>query len=295
MAASDDVRELQALLKARGYFLGTSGPRGDGVDGVAGALTISAALAELRRIAGSELPPVIQPRPVDSVTSPSKWQAMIDLPLLQAAFPSNSSTELARWVDATRAAAIRWGIDQPRELASWLANIAVESGDLRRLEESLNYSTDALIAKFGRHRISIADAQQYGRNALHPANQQALANILYGGEWGRVNLGNTEPGDGWKFRGFGPKQLTGRGNQSRFAAAMGMDVEDVPAFVRTPEGGMMSAGWFWKVNDLDAKAATPGVADDRRAINGGSFGLAEVERRFDKLIEVLLDRERSMS
>src|SRR5690606_7538503 len=208
------------------------------------------------------------------------------------AFPANTATGLAPWVEPTRSACVRWGIDTIREVASFLANINVESTGLTQLTESLNYSTDALIQKFGRHRISVEDARRYGRNAQHPADQEALANILYGGEWGRKNLGNTEPGDGWRFRGYGPKQITGRDNCQRFADAMGMSIDDVPAYLRTPEGGMMGAGWFWKAHGLDAKAATPGVRDDRIAINGGTFGLTEVELGFNRLVEELLRRER---
>lgn len=220
-------------------------------------------------------------------------QRQIDLNFLSLAFPANTKAGLTVWVEPTRQACVKWGIDTFREVASFLANINIESAGLTRLSESLNYSTEALIAKFGRHRISEAQARQYGRNAQHPANQEALANILYGGTWGATNLGNTEPGDGWKFKGYGPKQLTGRRNQSKFAAAIGKPVDQIPAYLRTPEGGMQSAGWFWKTNDLDAKAATPGLDDDRRAINGGSFGLAEVEHIFDILIEELLRRERA--
>ena len=227
------------------------------------------------------------PRPAMSFA-----QRQIDLALLQIAFPANNAAGLTPWVKPTQDSCVHWGIDTFREVASFLANINVESAGLTRLSENLNYSTGALIAKFGRHRISVHEAEEYGRNAAHSANQETLANILYGGPWGAKNLGNTEPGDGWRFRGFGPKQLTGRANQSAFAKAVGMQVEDVPAYVRTPEGGMMSAGWFWKSHDLDAKAATPGLDDDRRAVNGGVFGLAEVERVFDDLIEELLRRER---
>lgn len=223
----------------------------------------------------------------------NKWQAMIDLPLLKLAFPANTNAELAEWVEPTRQACVRWGIDTLREIASFLANINVESAGLTRLTENLNYSTEALIAKFGRHRISVADANKYGRNAKHPANQEMLANILYGGAWGKKNLGNIHPTDGWDCRGFGPKQITGRANQQAFADAMGMTLPEAQAFMRTKEGGMMGAGWFWKSHDLDAKAATPGVEDDRRAINGGTFGLAEVEATFDKLIEEMLRREKA--
>lgn len=225
-------------------------------------------------------------------TSLSFAQKQIDLDFLDLAFPANNPAALAPWVPATQQACVRWGIDTFREVASFLANINEETSGLTRLEESLNYSVEALIAKFGRHRISIADANKYGRGNGHPANQEMLANILYGGKFGLDELGNTKPGDGWKFKGYGPKQLTGRDNQTRFAAAVGMSVDDVPAYVRTPLGGMMSAGWFWKSHDLDAKAATPGVRDDRIAINGGTFGLAGVEVSFDRLLGELLRREK---
>ena len=236
--------------------------------------------------------PVIVPRPVAPVESLNWVQQQIDIDLLCMAFPNNNRVNLVQWVRPTQMACYRWGIDTIRELASFLANINVESAGLTRLEENLNYSTEALITKFGRHRISIADANKYGRKAGQKANQRMIANILYGGAFGRKNLGNTEPEDGWNCRGFGPKQNTGRANQTAFAVAVGMALEAAQAYMRTPEGGMMSAGWFWKSHGLDAKAATPGVKDDRIAINGGTFGLAEVEVIFDKLIEELLRRER---
>lgn len=252
-------------------------------------------------LTGAGVPAADDPVPVKVPSAPllppstnlSFAQRQIDLDFLDLAFPANNPAALAPWVDATREAAVRWGIDTFREVCSWLANINEETAGLTRLEESLNYSVEALISKFGRHRISIADANKYGRGNGHPANQEMLANILYGGEFGRKNLGNIKPGDGWKFKGYGPKQLTGRANQEDFAEAMGMSVEDVPAFVRTPIGGMMSAGWFWKSHDLDAKAATPGLEDDRRAINGGTFGLAGVEVGFDRLLTELLRREKA--
>jgi putative chitinase len=217
---------------------------------------------------------------------------MIDLDLLDLAFPGNTLEGLTPWVEPTRLACERWGIDTVRELASFLANINVESAGLTRLTESLNYSTEAIIKLFGRHRISIEDARRYGRNSGHPADQEALANILYGGEWGKKNLGNTKPNDGWICRGFGPKQITGRANQQTFADAVGMTLEVAQAYMRTPEGGMMAAGWFWKSHGLDTKAATPGWEDDRRAINGGVNGLAEVEAGANRLVAELLRREK---
>lgn len=242
-----------------------------------------------------KLPDIRPEPPAVAVGALSFAQAQIDLDLLCLAFPGNTRAALAEWVEPTRNACVRWGIDTFREVASFLANISIESGSLTQLSENLNYSTVALIEKFGRHRISIAEANRYGRKAGHSANQEALANILYGGDFGARELGNDQPGDGWLHRGYGPKQLTGKRNQAKFAAAMGIPVADVPAYVRTPIGGMMSAGWFWKANDLDAKAATPGVTDDRKAINGGTFGLAGAERLFDIIINELIRREGRMT
>lgn len=223
----------------------------------------------------------------------TNWvQEQIDLNLLDLAFPANNRDGLAKWVEPTKAACVKWGIDTVRELASFLANINVESGGLLQLSESLNYRTEAIIKLFGRHRISIEDARKYGRNSDHPANQEALANILYGGPWGKANLGNTKPNDGWICRGFGPKQITGRANQQAFADAVGMALEEAQAYMRTPEGGMSAAGWFWRSHGLDAKAATPGWEDDRRAINGGVNGLADVEVGANRIVAELLRREK---
>lgn len=241
------------------------------------------------------VPPPVRPELRPAPLAPDRLsfaQEQIDIDFLCLAFPGNRPAGLEAWVEPTRQACFRWGIDTYREVASFLANINVESAGLTQLSENLNYSSDALIRMFGRHRISLEDANRYGRNSGHPANQVMLANLLYGGAWGKKNLGNTEFGDGWKHRGQGPKQLTGKTNQSRFAAAVGMSIDEVPDYIATPDGGMMSAGWFWKSHNLDAKAATPGLTDDRIAINGGTFGLPEVERGFRRLIDDLLRREK---
>lgn len=90
--------------------------------------------------------------------------------------------------------------------------------------ESLNYSADGLMKTFGRHRISAADCKKYGRSATKAADQQAIANLIYGGQWGRDNLGNTEPGDGWNFRGRGLVQITGRANYAKYGLTANPDL-----------------------------------------------------------------------
>lgn len=214
----------------------------------------------------------------------------IDLALLKVAFPTSSTTLLVPWIEPIKSACKEFGIDTVREVASFLANIAVESQDLKALTESLNYSVAGLRATFGKHRITDAQCAAYGRSGSRPANQQMIANIVYGGEFGRKQLGNTMPGDGWTFRGQGLKQTTGRSNHEKCAKALGIRMSEWPAYIQTRVGAARSAGYFWKSNNLDREAATPGVADDRKKINGGTNGLALVEKRFNSLIKALLER-----
>lgn len=221
-------------------------------------------------------------------------QDQIDLALLKVAFPACPAAELIHWIEPLKAACVRFGIDTVREIASFLGNIAVETRDLTQMTESLNYSVQGLLNTFGRHRISAADCERLGRKkgeaALSQARQEAIANIIYGGEFGRKQLGNTMPGDGWKFRGYGPKQLTGRDNVTRFAAFMKMTIDQALAFIRTREGGCIAAGWYWFTKNMDAVAATAGWVDDRVRVNGGTNGLDVVEARANALVKELLRR-----
>ena len=108
-------------------------------------------------------------------------------------------------------------IKNKEHLAHFLGQVHHETGGFHSGRESLNYSVNALLTTFGRHRISEVDARRLGRTSNQPANQQAIANIIYGGDWGRRNLGNTQINDGWLFRGNGSIQLTGRANHQQFA------------------------------------------------------------------------------
>ena len=180
-----------------------------------------------------------------------------------------------------------YDITTPRRVAGFLSQIAHESGKLARLEESLDYSVERLIALFGPHRISRGDAVLYGRAPGHKADQQAIANIVYGGEWGRKNLGNFEQGDGWRYRGRGLKQLTGRTNYDRCGAAIGEDLLQYPDRLLMPVNAALSAGWFWAshgLNDIADRADVPAMT---RVINGGDNGLPERIALFGKAMEVL--------
>lgn len=102
-------------------------------------------------------------------------------------------------------------------MAYALATAWHETGEkMQPVTENLNYSVDGLLKTFGRHRISEASARRYGRSNSQPADQEAIANVIYGGDWGLKNLGNVEPGDGWRYRGRGLPQTTGRANYRKF-------------------------------------------------------------------------------
>lgn len=164
-------------------------------------------------------------------------------------------------------------ITTPRRIAGFLSQIGHESAGFTRLTESLDYAAERLVPLFGEHRISEADAKRYGRAPGQKANQQAIANTVYGGEWGRKNLGNTQPGDGWLYRGRGLKQLTGRDNYRRCGIALAEDFITNPDRLLMPVNAALSAGWFWSVNGLNAVADRGDVHAMTKIVNGGVNGL----------------------
>lgn len=177
-----------------------------------------------------------------------------------------------------------YGITTPKTLAGFLSQIGHESGGMQTLEESLNYSVDGLLSTFRRHRISEADARRYGRAPGRPANQQAIANCVYGGAWGRENLGNMQAGDGWRYRGRGLKQLTGLFNYRACSDALMEDFVSQPDRLLMPVNAALSAGWFWNKNNLNAIAERGDVVKMTRIINGGENGLKERTALFNEAV-----------
>ena len=211
---------------------------------------------------------VMTAKQLQAMTGCAAARAVLFLPFLQGAMKA-------------------YDITTPRRIAGFLSQIAHESGRLATLEESLNYSVDALLKLFGRHRISEADARRFGRSLDHKADQQGIANALYGGEWGRKNLGNTVHGDGWRFRGRGLKQLTGRANYEKCGAAIGEDLLNYPDRLLLPVNAALSAGWFWKSHGLNEIADRGDVRQMTKVINGGAIGLPERTALYGKAMEVL--------
>ncbi|MHA7823699.1 glycoside hydrolase family 19 protein [Chryseobacterium arthrosphaerae] len=166
------------------------------------------------------------------------------------------------------------GINTPLRLAHFFAQADHESG-LKPKVENLNYSVDGLLKNFGSHRITHTQAYDYGRSANHAANQQAIANIIYGGNWGRSNLGNTQPGDGWKFRGRGIFQITGRSNYlqlTNWAKSKGFAVDYVenPDLHLNESDSIIAAVWYWNVKGVNNFADQDNVLAVSKIINLGS-------------------------
>jgi putative chitinase len=156
---------------------------------------------------------------------------------------------------ALNAACAEAGIDTPREIRHFLAQSSVETRRLTQFRESLNYSVDGLLATFGRHRISAADALRLGRRPgegpLPAARQAAIANIVYGGAWGEKHLGNVQPGDGWRFIGRTGIHLTGRAGYARASAWVGEDLAANPALAEAPKIACRVAALWWARNGLN--------------------------------------------
>jgi putative chitinase len=204
---------------------------------------------------------------------------LIDVSILRAACPERSETDVLPWVGPIQKACARFEMNTVRRVAAFIAQMAHESGLKPGREENLNYRADRLCEVWHARFPTLAAAQPYAHNP------EKLANKVYAN---RMGNGDEASGDGWKFRGVGPLQNTGRANMEKFAAAMGMPLDQALAYAHTLEGGIMAAAWFWEENDINRLADTPGVTDETRRINGGEEGLSDRKARFDATVQALL-------
>lgn len=267
------VKQAQAYLKTQGFDLGASGENHDGIDGDPGGRTLAALIDFTLKSAGGGT--AVAAAPTGSASGPI---ALISADLLHVGCPERSTVELAPWVEPVKAACVRFEINTVRRVAAFIAQIAHESGFQAR-SENLNYRAERLCEVWPNRFPNIGVASQYAHNP------ERLANKVYGG---RMGNGDEASGDGWRFRGVGPLQVTGRANMTAFAAAIGKSVDDALAYAQTLEGGIMAAAWFWEDNDINRLADTPGVGDETRRINGGENGLADRTARFNELVAALL-------
>ena len=193
------------------------------------------------------------------------------------------SADADDWYDALCELLPKYGITNERRVAHFLSQCAHESGGFRKLEENLNYSEKALNAVFGRYfgAPPKRDAAEYHRQP------EMIANYVYMDEFRKYKMGNTQEGDGWRFRGRGLKQLTGRENYTNFGKSVGMTAEEAAEYVATPAGAIESACWFWDAKNLNDIADTDDVKRMTKVINGGSIGLDDRKKRYMHAMQVL--------
>jgi len=190
-----------------------------------------------------------------------------------------------KWADSLQATCDKFEINTPERIAGFVAQCAHESGMFKSVSEGLNYKVEALKALFGRHRISEEDCNKYGRiDGKQPADQAGIANAIYGGEFGKKNLGNTEYGDGYAYRGRGLIQLTGKANYKKAGDSLGVDLVANPDLVATPEYAALTAGWFWSANNLNALADAKDLLGMTKKVNGGTIGIEHRTELYNKLI-----------
>lgn len=104
---------------------------------------------------------------------------------------------------------------------------------------------------------------------------------------GRKDLGNTQPGDGVKYKGHGPIQITGRANHTACGKALGLDLVNNPTLITLPPNAFRSAGWFWDTRGLNALADQRLFKAITKKINGGFNGLADRQKYYDRALRVI--------
>lgn len=177
----------------------------------------------------------------------------------------------------------RWGIVNDRDVARFLAQLSVESAGFKHVSELTGYRASTLLRVFkGRNGLAtLAEAEM-----LVADGPRAVFNFIYGGPWGQQHLGNTEPDDGWNFRGRGLIQTTGRSNyrDTSIGCYGNKSLLDDPALLESPQGAAESAAWYWysrRLNGVDD------VVDVTRAINAGMHQLRERREATTKAYKIL--------
>jgi putative chitinase len=178
----------------------------------------------------------------------------------------------------------RFGINTPLRVAHFLAQVLHETGGGKVLFESLNYTTPERLLKIfgvGNHSAAVRPDEVAGLLR----NEQALAERVYGlGNPSKAReLGNTRPGDGFKYRGGGVLQTTGGANYKRMGDKAGVDFFGNPDLIVAPEHALKPALQEWAEGDLNAAADRNDIRRITKVINGGFNGLDERQAWFDKV------------
>lgn len=189
-----------------------------------------------------------------------------------------SNSESDQWYNAMVTVLPRWEITSVERVSGFLSQCAHESGNFKTIVENLNYSATQLNKVFNKYFA------RAGRDArLFERQPEKIANVVYAN---RLGNGDTESGEGWKFRGRGLIQLTGKSNYSEFAKYKNMSLDEVIVYLQTKEGALESACWFWNSRNINRAADARDIRTMTRLVNGGENGLADRKEKWEKALTI---------
>lgn len=183
-----------------------------------------------------------------------------------------------KWFEPLKETFEKYQIDTPKRQAAFIGQCMHESNGFKILTENLNYSAKGLMATWPSRFQSEEVANQYARNP------EKIANKVYGGRMGNADESS---GEGWKYRGRGIKQLTGKENYQRCSEALGVDLVENPDLLLEPKYAALSAGWFWNKHGLNDLADKSDIETMTKRINGGLLGLDARRAAIQKAESVL--------
>lgn len=202
------------------------------------------------------------------------------------------TTALAqRWFLPVTSAMAEFGITTPRQQAAFIAQIGHESAGFTKLSENLYYNDPTRIATlfktgFDLNKNGLVDAAEVEFAKAYARDPEKLANRAYAS---RMGNGPESSGDGWKYRGRGLKQVTGKNNYQACGDALGLNLLAEPDLLLDDKQAARSAGWFWQANKLNGYADIRDFVGMTRRINGSTTGLPERTARL-KVAEGVLCR-----
>ena len=204
---------------------------------------------------------------------------MITQKQLKELLPKNPYVE--HWHRALEQLFPEYDINTPKRMAAFIAQCAHESAGFTALVENLNYRWQSLRKVFPKYFPDDVIAQEY---ASRPNKQEAIANRIYAS---RMGNGDEASGDGFRFRGRGLIQLTGRHNYTWFAASLEITPEEATEYLMTFEGAAQSACWFWETNKLNQWGDASDIVTLTKRINGGTIGLDDRIKHYEHALHVL--------
>lgn len=184
---------------------------------------------------------------------------------LKKIMPKSSEENIDFYLPALKDQILKFGIENDLQLAHFIAQIAHESGSFKYKVENLNYSSKALRSVFGKYFKDDESAENYARQP------EKIANIVYAN---RMGNGDTTSGDGWKYRGRGLIQLTGRENYKTCSKSIKINIEEDPDLLIEDANAIVAAScWYWQSRGLNELANLDDIKQITRKINGGYNGL----------------------